>query len=85
MQDLTLLRFLDVCALITAAVASYFWFYAGWRTIRRVSKHEKFDYADLNRVVVAVNRSNLLNRRAAIASGLSALFVASRMLVDLLR
>jgi hypothetical protein len=81
----TLLRFLDVCALIAAALASYLWFYAGWRSVRRVSKHEEFDHADLNRVVVAFNRSNLLNRRAALASGVSALFVASRMLVDLLR
>jgi hypothetical protein len=41
--------------------------------VRRVSKHEEFDRADLNRVLVAFNPSNLLNRRAALASGVSAL------------
>jgi hypothetical protein len=42
------------------------------------------DAADLNRIVTVLNRSQILNARAALATGISALFVAVRMILGLL-
>jgi hypothetical protein len=67
---------LEILIIVTAAVAAWFWFAASRREVRRVSYRETLDAADLNRVVVALNRSMMLNRRGAAASGLVALEMA---------
>jgi len=74
----TFFYLLDVAAIVTALLAANFWYQAGARTVRRVSKYERLDAADINRVVVAINRSAILNRRAALASAASALCLAFR-------
>jgi hypothetical protein len=73
-----LLRFLDIAAIAATLVSAWFWFAASGRTLRRVSKTEELDSRDLNRVVTALNRSQILNTRAAVATGISALIVATR-------
>ncbi len=78
----TLLTALDLGAIITAIFASAFWYQAGARTVRRVSRFEVFDVADINRMVTAMNRSAILNRRAALASAASAACFALRFAAD---
>ena len=63
----TLLILLDLAAILSSLAAAGLWYQAGARTIRRVSRFETLDNADLNRMVVAMNRSAILNRRAALA------------------
>lgn len=67
---------LDVLALVTALAAAFLWFKASLNVVRRVSRDETLDHADYNRLVTAMNRSQLLNRRAALATAASALAIA---------
>ncbi len=80
----TLLIALDVATIVATLAASWFWFAASRRILRRVSRFEDLDSADLNRIVTSINRGNLLNRRAALASGVAAALVALRWTIDLL-
>lgn len=70
----------DLIAMISAFLAAWFWLWASARQLRRVSRDEVLDAHDLNRIVVAYNRSQLLNGRAALATAVSALAVALRLL-----
>ena len=73
-------------AIIAAAVASaWFWLRASGKPLRRVSKFEKFDHADLNRVVTALNRARILNARAALATAIAALLAGLRAALDLIQ
>jgi hypothetical protein len=45
--------------------------------VRRVSRFEELDAADINRIVVAINRNQIVNRRAALASAVAAFLAAS--------
>lgn len=74
----------DIGALVASLVAAWLWFHASRRTVRRISYQETLDAADFNRIVTAFNRTNLLNGRAAAASGVAALLVATRFLLDLI-
>lgn len=74
---------LDVLGLVTAAAAAWFWYLSGSRRLRRISRYEKLDYADLNRIVTAFNRASTLNRQAAKAAAASAGALALRFAVDL--
>lgn len=82
MADLALV--LDVIGITTALLAAWFWYMASDRRLRRVSRFEELDSADLNRIVIAINRSSLLNSRAALAAAVSAASLAVRFAADLL-
>ncbi len=71
---------LDIVAMLSAFAAAYLWFAASTRPLRRVSKTEEIDEADFNRMVVAFNRTQVLNARAALATGISTLAVAFRFI-----
>jgi hypothetical protein len=73
----------DIAAALSALLAAWLWFKASVRQVRRVSYHETLDAADFNRLVTALNRAQILNSRAAMATGVSALIVATRFLLDL--
>ena len=75
---------LDIIALASALVAAWMWFLSSQRRLRRMQRDEEIDVSDLNRLVVTINRSQILNARAAMASAVSALSVAMRFLFDLL-
>lgn len=79
-----LIEILDAFALVTAFFAAWFWLLASRGRIRRVSYAEDLTAADLNRLVVAINRSQILNGRAALATAVSAFAVAIRFAVSLL-
>lgn len=74
---------LDALGLVTAAAAAWFWYLSGTRPLRRVSRYEELDYADLNRIVTAFNRASILNRQAAKAAAASAAALALRFAVDI--
>lgn len=67
---------LDFAAIVASAVAAWFWYLASNQLIHRVTPHETFDYHDLNRVIVAINRNGIRNRRAALASAFAAAILA---------
>jgi hypothetical protein len=69
---------LDALAILAALLSSWFWFKASQSRVRRIQRNEDIDAADLNRIVVAINRSQVLNARAAFVTAISALIVALR-------
>lgn len=75
---MSLERLLDVFALVTALLAAWLWFQASSMALRRLSRHEELDFHDINRIVTAINRSQILNRRAALATAASALVIAGK-------
>ena len=79
---MTLAQILDVLAMIAALAAAWLWFRASGSRLRRVSRFESLDASDLNRVVVMLNRSQILNSRGALAAMVSALCAAARFAVS---
>ena len=77
-----LLLILDLVALLSALFAAWLWYRASRRQTRRVEQTEKLDFHDFNRLVVAFNRASILNRRAAIATAISALCLAAKLAAD---
>ncbi|PPC88047.1 MAG: hypothetical protein CTY31_08160 [Hyphomicrobium sp.] len=69
---------LDIASLLTALAASWLWYQASGRSIRRLHRFEEIDNHDFNRLVVAFNRTQQLNARAAMMTAISALCVAAR-------
>lgn len=74
---------LDALGLATAAAAAWFWYLSGTSRLRRISRFEELDHADLNRIVTAFNRASILNRQAAKAAAASAGALALRFAVDI--
>lgn len=74
----TIIVFLDIAAIVAALTASWLWYLAGRRQMRRISRSETLDAADMNRIITGFNRAALLNRRAAIATAASAALIALR-------
>lgn len=61
-------------ATIAAALASaWLWWAASRHRVRRVSRHEVLDAADLNRVAIALNHTQMLNSRAASTTACAAI------------
>jgi hypothetical protein len=77
-----LARALDILAICSALLAAWLWFKASERTVRRVDKDEEINHLDLNRIIVTINRTQTLNRRAALATAISALSIAFKLLHD---
>ena len=78
-----LVLLLDAFGIATALLAAWLWYLAGRRRLRRVSRFEALDAADLNRIVTAINLSSLINGRAALAAAASAASLAMRFAADL--
>jgi hypothetical protein len=83
MSLIKLLIIFDLLAIGAAVTAAWLWFKASAREQRRITADEDITSADLNRLVTAYNRSNLLNRRAALATAFSAIFLALKIMADL--
>ena len=75
---------LDVVAMLAAFASALLWFMASGRSLRRVYKGEVLDEHDVNRIITAFNRNQILNGRAALATGISAVAVGLRFLVQFL-
>ena len=74
---------LDIVIIVAATASGVLWYKASGGKMRRVSATEHLDHQDLNWLVVAFNRTQLLNRRAALATALAAFAGALRMALGL--
>jgi hypothetical protein len=74
---------LDLAIVAGAAVSGLFWYLASRRQVRRISRSEVLDSRDVNRLIVAFNRAQLLNRRAAMATSATGMLAAIRLCVDI--
>lgn len=81
---MSIARLLDLLALVSALAAAWLWFRASSYRLRRVAKSEEVNWLDLNRIILGINRSQLLNRRAAMATAISALAIAFKLAHDFL-
>jgi hypothetical protein len=69
--------------IIFAALASaWLWWLASRQRIRRISRHEDLNYADINRIVTAMNRTQILNSRAALATAIAAAIAGLRLAIN---
>ena len=78
------LLLLDFSIALAAAVSGISWLQASRGQMRRINACEKLDNHDVNRLVVAFNRAQLLSRRAALATAAAALLGALRLFINLL-
>jgi hypothetical protein len=74
---------LDLAIAAGAAASGLFWYAASRRQVRRISRSEVLDSLDLNRIIVAFNRAQILNRRAALATSATGILAAVRLGLDL--
>jgi hypothetical protein len=75
--------FFDVIAMLAAFASAILWFKASGKSLRRVQKGEALDEHDINRIITAFNRNQILNGRAALATAVSAAAVGARFVVQL--
>ena len=75
---------LDSLVAASALLSSWYWFLASEHRVRRVSRREQLDAADINRLVTALNRTQVLNSRAALSTALAAIIATFRMLLNIL-
>lgn len=68
----------DIAILLSATLSAWFWWRASGRKLRRIAHDEVLDSHDINRIVVTINRGQILNARAALATAISAGLVAVR-------
>lgn len=74
---------LDLMILAGACASAWLWFRASRHRVRRISRREVLDAADINRIVVALNRTQILNARAAMTTALTAGFAMLRLVADI--
>lgn len=70
---------LDLCIVAAAFLSGMFWWQASRKRLRRICRDEMLDHADFNRMVVAYNRTQILNARAAIATAVAGILAAIRL------
>lgn len=76
---IVLLDALVVCAALTSA---WYWYLASDRRLRRITEHEVLNVSDLNRVIAAINKMQILSARAAMATAMAGLLTALRVALD---
>lgn len=75
----TLAVVLDAAIVISALASAALWWKASRARLRRISRHEELDAADINRIVTALNRTQILNSRAAVTTALASVLAAMRL------
>jgi len=83
-MDTTLIVALDLAIIMCATTSGLFWYLASRRQVRRIGRSEILDSRDINRIIVAFNRAQILNRRAAFATSATATLAAVRLGLDLI-
>ncbi len=74
----------DIVAMVAAFASSVLWFMASGKSLRRLRRGEEIDEHDINRIVTAFNRNQILNGRAALATAISATAVGLRFVAQFL-
>ncbi len=80
----SLILLLDLLVLCSVAGSALLWWAASRRRVRRIRRNEVLDAADINRIVVAMNRAQILNARAALATGCAAVLATLRFCLDVI-
>ncbi|WP_296571636.1 hypothetical protein [Phreatobacter sp.] len=75
---------LDLLIASAACLSAWFWWIASRQRVRRISRNEELDAADMNRIVTTLNRTQILNSRAALFTALAALIAALRIIIGVL-
>jgi hypothetical protein len=70
---------LDLLIAGAAFASGWLWWVASRHRVRRISRDEVLDAADINRIVTALNRTQILSSRAALATALAAVLAALRV------
>lgn len=70
---------LDITIGLGALISSCLWWLASRQRLRRISRLEELDAGDMNRIVTALNRTQILNARAALLASATAAVAAVRM------
>ena len=65
-----------------ALVSAWYWWLASRQRLRRISRVEELDAADINRIVTALNRTQIMNASAALLASATAIFAGLRMLLQ---
>lgn len=76
-----LLQILDGAIVAAALVSAWLWWRASAQRMRRVSRHEALDAADINRMVTALNRMQIFGARAALATAVAAALAGLRLIL----
>ncbi len=69
----------DLSIVAAAFLSGMFWWLASWKRLRRICRDEMLDHADFSRLVVAHNRTQISNARAAIATAIAGILAAIRL------
>lgn len=72
----------DFGIIFSALASAWLWWLASRQRIRRVSRYEDLNYADINRIVTAMNRTQILNSRAALATAIAAAMAGLRLAIN---
>lgn len=70
---------LDLSIVAAALLSGVFWWQASRKKMRRICRDELLDAADFNRMVVAYNRTQMLNARAAMATAAATFLAGLRL------
>ncbi|OBX19239.1 hypothetical protein A9995_08955 [Erythrobacter sp. QSSC1-22B] len=70
---------LDLSIVAAAFLSGMFWWLASRKRLRHICRSEILDHADFNRMVVAHNRTQILNARAAVATATAGILAAIRL------
>jgi len=84
-MDSALIIALDLAIIVGVTFSGVFWYLASRGQVRRICKSEILDSRDINRIVVAFNRGQILNRRAAFATSATAMFAMVRLCLDIIQ
>lgn len=74
---------LDLAIVGFAMASAWLWWASGRHRARRITRREELSAADINRLVVALNRSQMLNTRAAFTTACAGALAAIRLALDL--
>lgn len=83
MPDNVVTIVIDLSIVGFAMASAWLWWASSRHRVRRVSRREELDASDINRLVVALNRTQTLNARAALTTFCAGALAAVRMAVDL--
>ena len=73
------LQALDVGIIGADLVSAWMWWKASRQRMRRISRREVLDAADINRLVTALNRTQILNARAALSTAIATVLAGFRL------
>ena len=77
-----LIILLDLSIIAFAVASALLWWASSRHRVRRISRLDEPDAADINRLVVALNRSQILNSRAALTTACAGILAALRLALD---